>query len=51
MSEAIELADLIPDSRLVVLDGSNQLLTADEPAWPTFLTELYAFLAEDDHGH
>jgi pimeloyl-ACP methyl ester carboxylesterase/DNA-binding winged helix-turn-helix (wHTH) protein len=51
VSEAIELADLIPDSRLVVLDGSNQLLTADEPAWPTFLTELYAFLAEDDHGH
>lgn len=47
LSQATELAELIPDSRLVVLDGRNHLLTADEPAWPRFLDALYAFLAEE----
>lgn len=47
VSQAAELADLIPDSRLVLLDGRNHLLTADEPAWPRFLDEMYAFLAEE----
>ncbi|WP_189077798.1 alpha/beta fold hydrolase [Mangrovihabitans endophyticus] len=47
LAEATELARLIPDSRMVVLDGRNHLLTADEPAWPLFLTELDAFLAQD----
>lgn len=46
VSQATELAELIPDSRLVVLDGRNHLLTADEPAWPRFVDELYAFLTE-----
>jgi pimeloyl-ACP methyl ester carboxylesterase/DNA-binding winged helix-turn-helix (wHTH) protein len=45
--QAKELAELIPDSRLVVLDGRNHLLTADEPAWPRFMDELHAFLEED----
>jgi pimeloyl-ACP methyl ester carboxylesterase/DNA-binding winged helix-turn-helix (wHTH) protein len=49
--QAAELAELIPDSRLVLLDGRNHLLTADEPAWPRFLDEMYAFLAEEDPGH
>ncbi|MFI2664229.1 alpha/beta fold hydrolase [Micromonospora carbonacea] len=48
VSQAKELAGLIPDSRLVVLDGRNHLLTADEPAWPRFLNEMYAFLAEEE---
>ncbi|MFY1636252.1 alpha/beta fold hydrolase [Solwaraspora sp. WMMB335] len=48
VSQAMELAELIPDSRLVLLDGRNHLLTPDEPAWPAFLAELYAFLAADD---
>ncbi|MEV6236716.1 alpha/beta fold hydrolase [Lentzea sp. NPDC051838] len=48
LAQATELAELIPDSRLVVLDGRNHLLTADEPAWPRFLDELHAFLAEQD---
>lgn len=48
ISQAKELAELIPDSRLVVLDGRNHLLTAGEPAWPRFLDELYAFLAEEE---
>jgi pimeloyl-ACP methyl ester carboxylesterase/DNA-binding winged helix-turn-helix (wHTH) protein len=50
VSQAAELADLIPGSRLVLLDGRNHLLTGDEPAWPRFLDELHAFLAEDDRG-
>jgi pimeloyl-ACP methyl ester carboxylesterase/DNA-binding winged helix-turn-helix (wHTH) protein len=51
ISQAKELAELIPDSRLVVLDGRNHLLTADEPAWPRFLDELNAFLTEEAPGH
>jgi hypothetical protein len=37
---------LIPDSRLVALDSNNHLLTAAEPAWQVFLTEVERFLAE-----
>jgi pimeloyl-ACP methyl ester carboxylesterase/DNA-binding winged helix-turn-helix (wHTH) protein len=43
---AEELAAIIPDSRLVVLDSNNHLLTADEPAWQIFLDEVHSFLAE-----
>ncbi|GAA1003321.1 transcriptional regulator [Acrocarpospora pleiomorpha] len=50
VSQAAELAQLIADSRLVLLDGRNHLLTADEPAWPRFLDELDAFLAEEEPG-
>lgn len=46
VAQALELATLIPDSRLVLLDSRNHLFTADDPAWPTFLTHLYNFLAE-----
>jgi pimeloyl-ACP methyl ester carboxylesterase/DNA-binding CsgD family transcriptional regulator len=38
------LAALIPDARLVVLDGANHILLADEPAWEQFLSELETFL-------
>lgn len=48
VSEAITLAELIPDARLVVVGGSNHLLTADEPAWQIFLSEMRGFLAESD---
>jgi len=44
-SQAAELAELIPESRLVMLDSRNHLLTASEPAWPIFLAEVEAFLA------
>jgi pimeloyl-ACP methyl ester carboxylesterase len=43
--QARELAATIPDSRLVLLDSRNHLLTGDEPAWPVFLAELEEFLA------
>ena len=50
MTNAQELAALVPDSRLVPLSSRNHLLTAREPAWPVFLAELDAFLAEHANG-
>ncbi|MBM6403440.1 alpha/beta fold hydrolase [Phycicoccus sp. CSK15P-2] len=47
-SQATELADLVPNSRLVLFDGRNHLLMPDEPAWSAFVTELHAFLDEGD---
>jgi pimeloyl-ACP methyl ester carboxylesterase/DNA-binding winged helix-turn-helix (wHTH) protein len=45
--ESRRLASLIPGSRLLPLDSCNHLLPARDPAWPVFLAELDAFLAED----
>lgn len=36
----------IPGARFVGLDGQNHLILEDEPAWPRFLKEIRAFLAE-----
>jgi pimeloyl-ACP methyl ester carboxylesterase/DNA-binding SARP family transcriptional activator len=41
------LASLIENSRFVTLQSNNHILLADEPAWPIFLAEMDAFLAED----
>ena len=38
------LAALIPDARLILLESSNHILLADEPAWSYFVSELDAFL-------
>ncbi|WP_327593386.1 alpha/beta fold hydrolase [Streptomyces chartreusis] len=46
VSQANELAALIPDSRLVLLKSRNHLLTAFEPAWDEFLSCIDAFLSE-----
>lgn len=46
--QARELAALIPDSRLVLLDSRNHVLTAEEPAWRVFVSEVGRFLAEPD---
>ncbi|MEV1067050.1 alpha/beta fold hydrolase [Streptomyces sp. NPDC050263] len=46
VAQALELASLIPDSRLVLLESRNHLFTADDPAWPTFISHLDSFLAE-----
>lgn len=43
--QAVELATLIPDSQLVMLDSANHLLSASEPAWHEFLGRIDAFLA------
>jgi pimeloyl-ACP methyl ester carboxylesterase len=44
MSQATELAALIPDSQLVLLDSPNHLLTEHEPAWIEFLDHIDRFL-------
>jgi DNA-binding winged helix-turn-helix (wHTH) protein/pimeloyl-ACP methyl ester carboxylesterase len=46
-SQAKFLASSIPDSRLLLLDSRNHLLTADEPAWPVILREIDDFLAPE----
>lgn len=46
-SQARELAALIPDARLELLDSGNHILMADEPAWPVFLAEVERFIAAD----
>ena len=45
--EARYLAAHIPGARLVALESKNHILLEDEPAWPVFLREVEAFLAED----
>ena len=45
-SQAMELAAMIPESKLVLLDSSNHLLSATEQAWPEFLSHIDAFLAQ-----
>ena len=47
VSQAIELAASIPNSRLVLLDSRNHILTEGEPAWQTFLAEIDRFLARE----
>jgi pimeloyl-ACP methyl ester carboxylesterase/DNA-binding CsgD family transcriptional regulator len=45
--EARYLAANIAGARLVALESKNHILLEDEPAWPVFLREVTAFLAED----
>jgi pimeloyl-ACP methyl ester carboxylesterase/DNA-binding CsgD family transcriptional regulator len=44
------LASHIPGARLVALDSDNHIVLEDEPAWPMFLREVTAFLAEGAEG-
>jgi pimeloyl-ACP methyl ester carboxylesterase/DNA-binding SARP family transcriptional activator len=46
MKQGRLMASLIPGSRFVALESRNHILLADEPAWPVFLSEVEAFLAE-----
>jgi pimeloyl-ACP methyl ester carboxylesterase len=41
-----EVAAGIPGARFVTLEGRNHLILEAEPAWPHFLAEAQAFLAE-----
>jgi pimeloyl-ACP methyl ester carboxylesterase len=41
------LASLIPGARFVLLEGRNHIILQHEPAWPRFVAEVRAFLAED----
>lgn len=45
-TQAQELAALIPDSELRLLHSRNHVLTADEPAWQLFLSEVDRFLGD-----
>ena len=42
------LASLIPGARFVLLEGRNHIILQHEPAWPRFVAEVQAFLAEDE---
>ena len=42
------MAAMIPNARFVALDGQNHLILEDEPAWPRFMKEVNAFLAQDE---
>ncbi|WP_084074286.1 alpha/beta fold hydrolase [Demequina sp. NBRC 110052] len=44
-SQASELASLIPDSTLVMVDSASHLIGAEESAWPEFLGAIDDFLA------
>ena len=44
--DGMELAAGIPGARFVTLEGRNHLLLDHEPAWPRFISEIRAFLAE-----
>ena len=46
VEQARLLATTIPNARLVLLEGRNHILGETEPAWPRFLKEVDAFLAE-----
>jgi DNA-binding SARP family transcriptional activator/pimeloyl-ACP methyl ester carboxylesterase len=45
-AQGVQIASTIRGSRFVALDSPNHVLLADEPAWPVFLREVEAFLAE-----
>jgi len=40
------MATSIPNARFVTLESENHVLIAGESAWPKFLDELEAFLAQ-----
>lgn len=42
------MAAMIPNARFVALEGKNHLILEDEPAWPRFMGEVSAFLAQDE---
>lgn len=48
--EGRRAAGLIPDARFVPLEGRNHILLEDEPAWPTFVSEVRAFLGDPAVG-
>ena len=42
------MAAMIPNARFVALEGRNHLILEDEPAWPRFMKEVSAFLAQNE---
>ena len=48
VGEGRNLASLIPDAELTVLEGHNHILREYEPSWPMFLDRLFEFLGHDE---
>jgi pimeloyl-ACP methyl ester carboxylesterase/DNA-binding winged helix-turn-helix (wHTH) protein len=44
--EGRRLASVIPNAKFVALESENHVPIPDEPAWPTFIAEVEAFLHE-----
>ena len=44
--EGRRLASAIPNAKFVALESENHVPMPDEPAWPTFIGEIEAFLRE-----
>jgi len=48
--EGRRLASLLPDARFVTLETENHIIQEAEPAWQVFLSEVRAFLGDDERG-
>jgi pimeloyl-ACP methyl ester carboxylesterase/DNA-binding CsgD family transcriptional regulator len=48
--EGRRLASLLPDARFVTLESDNHILQEGEPAWEVFLSEVRAFLGDDERA-
>ena len=48
--EGRRLASLLPNSRFVSLETDNHVLQEGEPAWDLFLSQVRAFLGDDDRA-
>jgi ATP/maltotriose-dependent transcriptional regulator MalT len=46
--EGRRLASLLPNARFVTLETDNHILQEGEPAWERFLSEVRAFLGDDE---
>jgi hypothetical protein len=49
--EGRRLASLLPDARFVRLESDSHVLQEGEPAWERFLSEVRAFLGDDERAH
>jgi RNA polymerase sigma factor (sigma-70 family) len=48
--EGRRLASLLPDARFVTLESENHILQEGESAWEKFLSEVRAFLGDDERA-
>lgn len=47
--EGRHLASLIPEAQFVSLESKNHIITETEPAWLTFVSEMYRFLGIEEN--
>jgi pimeloyl-ACP methyl ester carboxylesterase/DNA-binding CsgD family transcriptional regulator len=48
--EGRRLASLLPDARFVTLESDNHVLQEAEPAWEAFVSQVRAFLGDDERA-